>query len=194
VASSRTSLKGLQHSPKSPQGFASPIKIDVAQELSERDKASRLQFCNEFLGLVKKNNDIVNTLLMSDEIHFNVSGYVNKQKCHYWTTNNRRELHQRLLHSAKVPVWCAVYCYGIFGPYFFENEEGRTVRVNAERYRVMREIFLALSYILVSKICCPSNKMEQHLTQQKYPCKSSGLCFQVDSTLGRGHHLARPLT
>ena len=43
-----------------------PYKIQVAQELRERDKVSRLQFCNEFLDLVRNNSDIVNTLLMSD--------------------------------------------------------------------------------------------------------------------------------
>jgi hypothetical protein len=56
------------------QGFALPIKIEVAQGLSERDKVSHLQFCNEFLGLVKNNSEVVNTLLMSDEAHFLVSG------------------------------------------------------------------------------------------------------------------------
>jgi len=56
------------------QGFALPIKIEVAQDLSEQDKVSRLQFCNEFLGLVKNNSEVVNTLLMSDETHFLVSG------------------------------------------------------------------------------------------------------------------------
>jgi hypothetical protein len=43
-----------------------PYKIQVAQELSGRDKVSRLQFCNEFLDLVNNNRDIVNKLLMSD--------------------------------------------------------------------------------------------------------------------------------
>jgi len=43
-----------------------PYKIQVAQELSKRDKVSQLQFCNEFLDLAKNNSDIVNILLMSD--------------------------------------------------------------------------------------------------------------------------------
>ena len=34
-AVSRTSLKEIQLAPNSPQGFALPIKIEVAQELSE---------------------------------------------------------------------------------------------------------------------------------------------------------------
>jgi len=79
-----------------------PYKIQVAQELSEWDKVILLQFCNEFLDLVKNKSNIVNTLLMSSDAHFRVSGYVNKHNCHYWAPNNPHELHHCLLHSAKV--------------------------------------------------------------------------------------------
>jgi hypothetical protein len=58
-------------------------KIQVAHERSERDRMSRLQFCNESLDLVKNNSDVVNTLLISDEAHFHRSGYVNKHNCPY---------------------------------------------------------------------------------------------------------------
>jgi hypothetical protein len=95
-----------------------PYEIEVAQELSERDKVSRLQFCNEFLDLVKNKSDIMSTLLMSDEVYSSVSGYVIKQTCSYWAPNNRHKLYQRPLHSAKVAVCFAVYCCGIIGPYF----------------------------------------------------------------------------
>jgi len=81
-----------------------PYKIQVAQELNKRDKVSRLQFCNEFLNLMKNNSDVVKTLLLSDEAHFHGSGCVNKQNCHYWVPNNPRELHQLPLHTAKVTV------------------------------------------------------------------------------------------
>jgi hypothetical protein len=57
-----------------------PYKIQVTI-LSELDKVSQLQFCNEFFDVVKNNSNIVNTLPMSVEAHFNVSGYVNKQNC-----------------------------------------------------------------------------------------------------------------
>jgi len=63
--------------------YYDPYTVQVAQELSEWDKVSRLQFCNEFLNLVKNNSDIVNTLLMLDEAHFYVSGCVNKHNCRY---------------------------------------------------------------------------------------------------------------
>jgi hypothetical protein len=81
-----------------------PHKIQVAQELNKRDKVSRLQFYNEFLGLMKNNSDVVKILLMSDEAHFHGSGCVNKQNCRHWVPNNPRELHQRPLHTAKVTV------------------------------------------------------------------------------------------
>jgi hypothetical protein len=121
-----------------------PYKIQVAQELSEPDKVSQLQFFNEFLDLVKNNGDIVNTLVMSNEAHFLVSGYVNEENCQDWAPNNPHELHQHPLHSAKVTLLCAVYSRGIIGPYLYENTEGHTVTVNAECFKVMLEIFLRI--------------------------------------------------
>jgi len=51
-------------------------KIQVAQELGEQDKVIGLQFWNEFLDLVKNESNMVNTLLMSNDAHFRVSGHV----------------------------------------------------------------------------------------------------------------------
>jgi hypothetical protein len=120
---------------------------------------------------------------MSEEAQFHVSDYVNKQNCCYWALNNPHELHRCPLHSAKVTLWCAVNSHVIIGSYFFENEEGRKVTVYAEHYKVMLETFLQMSYTLINKFCCGFNKMEQLLTQQKFPCMSSGQFFQVDSFL-----------
>jgi len=52
-----------------------PYKIQISQKLSQRDMVSGIQICNEFLDLVKRNTDIENTLLRSDEAQFHVSGY-----------------------------------------------------------------------------------------------------------------------
>ena len=53
--------------------------------------------------------------------------------------------------------------------------------------------FCALNHTLASKICCGSSKMEQLLTQQKFPCKSSGHYFRADSFLISGTSPASPL-
>jgi hypothetical protein len=78
----------------------------------------------------------MNTLL-SDNAHYHVPGYVNKQNCHCWTPNNPYELQQHPLRTAKVTVWCTVSSHCIIGPYCFENALGRTVNVNAQRYKVV---------------------------------------------------------
>jgi hypothetical protein len=71
---------------------------------------------------------------------------VNKQNCRFWAAENPRELHQKLLHTAKVSVWCGISEVGIVGPYFFEEEEeeeeGATVTVTSERYVEMLRNFL----------------------------------------------------
>lgn len=117
-----------------------PYKIQVVQELLPRDLGIRVDFCERFEGLVAENPDATDFLLMSDEAHFHLSGFVNKQNFRYWATENPQHLHKVPLHSAKVTVWCAVSAFRIFGPFFFE-ENGLTVTVTSQRYQqVLRKL------------------------------------------------------
>jgi len=79
---------------------------------------------------------------MSDDAHFHLSGFVNKQNFRYLSATNPIELHKRPLHSSKVTVWCAISSFGIIGPYFFEDERERAVTVTGPRYFHMLENFL----------------------------------------------------
>jgi len=81
------------------------------------------------------NDDgVINTVLMTDEAHFHLSGYVNKQNYRYWAPENSQELHQRPLHSEILTVSCGIISFGVLGPYFFEDNEGGAVTVTLERY------------------------------------------------------------
>jgi hypothetical protein len=80
---------------------------------------------------------------MSEEAHFHLSGFVNKQNFHYWSATNPIKLHERPLHSSKVIVWCAISSFGIIGPYFFEDERERAVSVTGLHYIHMLENFLS---------------------------------------------------
>jgi len=93
------------------------------------------------LDLIGEDEDLVNNIWMSDEAHFHVSGFVNKQNFRYWSQANTRALHEKPLHSQKVTVWCAMSTLGIIRPYFFENEAGNAVTVNADRYMEMLQNF-----------------------------------------------------
>ena len=64
---------------------------------------------------------------MSDEAHFHLTGYVNKQNYRYWADSNPKEVHERPLHSSRPRVWCVISSRGVIGPYFFENVERITM-------------------------------------------------------------------
>ncbi|GFT30330.1 tc3a_0 protein [Trichonephila clavipes] len=73
----------------------------------------------------------------SDEAHFWLNGYVNKQNCRIWSEPNPQVYVETPLHPEKLTVWCALWAGGIIGPYFFKNDEGHNVTVNGDRYRAM---------------------------------------------------------
>src|SRR5258705_13919341 len=80
-------------------------------------------------------NNFLNNLIMSDEAHFHLNGYVNKQNCRFYGTQNPRALHQRQLHPSRCTVWCGVMADKVIGPYLFKNEEGQPETINGALYR-----------------------------------------------------------
>ncbi|GFU80119.1 putative transposable element [Trichonephila clavipes] len=66
-----------------------------------------------------------------DEAHFWLNGYVNKQNCRIWSEANPQVYVETPLHPEKLTVWCALWAGGIIGPYFYKNDEGHNVTVNA---------------------------------------------------------------
>jgi hypothetical protein len=118
------------------------FKIQIVQELIPRDLKQWVQFCRNLLQMVDANPQFFNHLIMTDEAHFHLNGYVNKQNFRYWAPENPCLLHQAPLHSEKVTLWCGVSAFGILGPYFFEDANGQSVRVTSDRYLVMLQEFL----------------------------------------------------
>ncbi|GFX50180.1 hypothetical protein TNCV_2782021 [Trichonephila clavipes] len=51
--------------------------------------------------------DFHKRILFSDEAHFWLNGYVNKQSCRIWSEANPQMNVQTPLHSEKLTVWCA---------------------------------------------------------------------------------------
>lgn len=59
------------------------------------------------------------TVFFSDEAHFHLSGYVNRQNMRYWSDTNLRELNQTPLQAERIAVLCALSKVGTIGPYCF---------------------------------------------------------------------------
>ncbi|XP_061380157.1 uncharacterized protein LOC133319497 [Danaus plexippus] len=111
-----------------------PYKIQLTQELKVNDHRQRRVFADWALEQLEVDADFGKKIIFSDEAHFWMNGYVNKQNCRIWDETNPHEVHQVAMHPQKVTVWCGFWAGGVIGPYFFENDNGVAVTVNGRRY------------------------------------------------------------
>jgi hypothetical protein len=95
-----------------------PFKIQMVQELLPRDLNMQIYFCTKLLEMMNTLSQFLSNLITSDEAHFHLSEYVNKQNFWYWAEENPRLLNHSPLHNQKVTVWHALSSFGILGPYF----------------------------------------------------------------------------
>jgi len=58
-----------------------PYKIQLTQQLNLQDHSCRQEYAEQMLHLVNDSLDFHEKILMSDEAHFHLNGYVNKQHC-----------------------------------------------------------------------------------------------------------------
>ncbi|GFV06249.1 uncharacterized protein TNCV_4589081 [Trichonephila clavipes] len=78
--------------------------------------------------------DFHKRILFSDEAHFWLNGYVNKQNRRIWSEANPQVYVETPLHPEKLTVWCTLWASV---EYFFKNDEGHNVTVNGDRYRAL---------------------------------------------------------
>ena len=86
---------------------------------------------------LESDSDFYRKITFSDEAHFLLNGFVNKQSMRHWSDSNPHVLHESSLHPEKLTVWCGLWAGGVIGLYFFRNDQDRHVTVNGNRYRSM---------------------------------------------------------
>ncbi|GFT57038.1 hypothetical protein TNCV_1691031 [Trichonephila clavipes] len=64
----------------------------------------------------EKHVQLFRRTFQSDEVHFWLNGYVNKQNCRIWSEANPQVYIETPLHPEKLTVWCALWAGGIIGP------------------------------------------------------------------------------
>ncbi|GFX00964.1 uncharacterized protein TNCV_4579301 [Trichonephila clavipes] len=62
---------------------------------------------------IRKEASFWKMVLQSDEAHFWLNGYVNKQNCRIWSEANPKVYVETPLHPEKLTVWCALWAGGI---------------------------------------------------------------------------------
>ncbi|GFY28606.1 uncharacterized protein TNCV_4150371 [Trichonephila clavipes] len=105
--------------------------------IHQNDHQARRRFVEWAQNEIAVVPDFHKRILFSDEAHFWLNGYVNKQNCHIWSEANPQVYVETPLHPEKLTVWCALWAGGIIGPHFFKNYEDHNVTVNGDRYRAM---------------------------------------------------------
>ncbi|GFX81802.1 uncharacterized protein TNCV_2570031 [Trichonephila clavipes] len=109
--------------------------------IHQNDHQARRRFVEWAENEIAIVPDFHKRILFSDEAHFSLNGYVNKQNCRIWSEANPQVYVETPLHPEKLTVWCALWAGGIIRPYFFKNDEGHNVTVNGDRYTAMITIF-----------------------------------------------------
>ena len=73
-------------------------------------------------------------IIFSDEAHFDPGGYVSKQNCRIWDTENSHAYIEKSTHPKRVTIWCRFWSRGTIESFFCENKQGKAVTVNGDCY------------------------------------------------------------
>ncbi|GFV92522.1 hypothetical protein TNCV_1744271 [Trichonephila clavipes] len=80
---------------------------------SSNDQKARRRFDEWAQNEIAVVPDFHKRILFSDEAHFWLNGYVNKQNCRIWSEANPQVYVETPLHPEKLTVWCALWAGGI---------------------------------------------------------------------------------
>ncbi|GFY27052.1 hypothetical protein TNCV_2066731 [Trichonephila clavipes] len=79
----------------------------------QNDHQARRRFVEWAQNEIAVVPDFHKRILFSDEAHFWLNGYVNKQNCRIWSEANPQVYVETPLHAEKLTVWCALWAGGI---------------------------------------------------------------------------------
>ncbi|GFT25673.1 hypothetical protein TNCV_1965691 [Trichonephila clavipes] len=81
--------------------------------IHQNDHQARRRFVEWTQNEIAVVPDFHKRILFSDEAHFWLNGYVNKQNCRIWREANPQVYVETPLHPEKLTVWCALWAGGI---------------------------------------------------------------------------------
>ena len=75
----------------------------------------RQEFANDVMDRIDNSTFDVAKVWFSDEAHFYLDGYVNKQYCLIWGSEHPHFEVDRSLYPLRITVWCAMSTRGVVG-------------------------------------------------------------------------------
>ncbi|GBL85126.1 hypothetical protein AVEN_221339-1 [Araneus ventricosus] len=119
-----------------------PYKIQSQQAIPIKAVQQRFDFANEILTMIDNEEFDVGCIWFTDEAHFHLNGFVNKQNWRFWGTENPHLCEEKPLHLPKVTAWVAVCSRGIIGPSFIRET------ISSECYITILEQFVSTQLAL----------------------------------------------
>ncbi|GFV27233.1 hypothetical protein TNCV_3459281 [Trichonephila clavipes] len=92
---------------------ANPEVMVFGLAIHQNDHQARRRFVEWAQNEIAVVPDFHKRILFSDEAHFWLNGYVNKQNCRIWSEVNPQVYVETPLHPEKLTVWCALWGGGI---------------------------------------------------------------------------------
>ncbi|GFT81594.1 uncharacterized protein TNCV_3674241 [Trichonephila clavipes] len=89
------------------------IYLQFGLAIHQNDHQARRRFVEGAQNEIAVVPDFHKRILFSDEAHFWLNGYVNKQNCRIWSEANPQVCVETPLHPEKLTVWCALWAGGI---------------------------------------------------------------------------------
>ncbi|GFX60611.1 uncharacterized protein TNCV_3061841 [Trichonephila clavipes] len=81
--------------------------------IHQNDHQARRRFVEWGQNEITVVPDFHKRILFSDEAHFWLNGYVNKQNCRIWSEANPQLYVETPLYPGKLTVWCTLWAGGI---------------------------------------------------------------------------------
>ena len=116
-----------------------PYRIQMLQEQTAANKQQRVDFAKQFASKIESDKNFLKNLIVSDEAHFQLSGWVNTQNARIWSDKQPYATVEGPKTREKVTVWMGLsyHGHGVFGPHFFENEEEKAETIRTANYIAM---------------------------------------------------------
>ncbi|GFU65920.1 hypothetical protein TNCV_1465141 [Trichonephila clavipes] len=89
------------------------IYFQFGLAIHQNDHQARRRFVEWAQNEIAVVPDFHKRILFSDEAHFWLNGYVNKQNGRIWSEANPQVYVETPLHPEKLTVWCALWAGGI---------------------------------------------------------------------------------
>ncbi|GFV92635.1 hypothetical protein TNCV_1374861 [Trichonephila clavipes] len=94
-------------------GCCQVIYSQFGLAIHQNDHQARRRFVEWAQNEIAVAPDFHKRILFSDEAHFWLNGYVNKQNCRIWSEANPQVYVETPLHPEKLTAWCASWAGGI---------------------------------------------------------------------------------